>query len=192
MFKKYSLKSSNPSKFYGTAKIHKLSYNDTIDQLPLRPIVSNIGAASYCLSKYLAKLLFPLSQSEYTVEKSKEFIQQLKNVVPLNSNSKLVCFDVSSLLISVTLDFIDVILRQIYREKDIVTNITLNELKKLLLLCTKNVHFSFNGQIYLQKDGIAMGSPLGPLIAGIFMIELENKFITKAVLLYEKLEVLRG
>ena len=55
---------SKPGKLYGTAKIHKLSYNDTIDHLPLRPIVSNIGTASYYLSKYLAKLLSPLSQSE--------------------------------------------------------------------------------------------------------------------------------
>ena len=152
---------SNPGKFYGTAKIHKLSYNDSIDQLPLRPIVSNIGTASYHLSKYLAKLLSPLSQSEYTVKNSKEFIQKFKNVVRLDSNSKLVSFDVSYLLTSVPLGFIiDVILRRIYRNKEIVTNITLNELKELLL-CTKNVHFSFNGQFYLHKDGIAMGSPLG-------------------------------
>ena len=63
---------SNAGKFYGTAKINKwLSYNDTIDQLPLRPIVSNIGTASYHLPKYLAKLLSTLSQSEYTVKISK-------------------------------------------------------------------------------------------------------------------------
>ena len=55
-----------------------------------------------------------------------------------------------------------------------ITNITPNELKELLLLCTKYVHFSFNEQLYLQKDGIAMGSPLGPVIAGIFMIEFER------------------
>ena len=62
---------SDPGKFYGTAKIHNFSYNDTIDQLPLRPIVSNIGTASYHLFRYLAKLLSPLSQSEYTVKSSK-------------------------------------------------------------------------------------------------------------------------
>ena len=90
---------SNPGKFYETAKIHKLSYNDTIDQLPLRPTVSNIGTAFYHLSKYLAKLLSPLSQSEYTVKNSKELIWKFKNVVPLDldSNLKLVSFDVSSL-----------------------------------------------------------------------------------------------
>ena len=64
-------------------------------------------------------------------------------------------------------------------EKEIVTNITLNELKELLLLCTKNVHFSFNGQFYLQIDGIAMGSPLGPVIAGILMVELERSLLPK-------------
>ena len=104
-YSKLYLTGCNAGKFYGTAKIHKLSYNDTIDQLPLRPIVSNIGTASYHLSKYLARLLSWLSQSEYTVTNSKEFIQIFKNVIPLDSNSKLVSFDVSSLFTSVSLDF---------------------------------------------------------------------------------------
>ena len=56
----------NPGKIYGTAKTHKRSYKDTIDQLLLSPIVPNIGTASYDLSKYLAKLLSPLSKSELT------------------------------------------------------------------------------------------------------------------------------
>ena len=65
--------SSAPGKFYGTLKIHKLSPNDTINELPLRPIVSDIGTATYHLSKYLAKLLSPLSESEYIIEKHKVF-----------------------------------------------------------------------------------------------------------------------
>ena len=98
----------------------------------------------------------------------------------MDSNSKLVSFDASSLFTSISLDFtIGVLLRRIYREQEIVTNITLNELKELLLLCTKNVHFSFNGQLYLQKDGIAMGSPLGPVIASIFMVKLEKSLLPK-------------
>ena len=56
---------SAPGKFYGTAKKHKIPVNGTINDLPLRPIISNIGAASYRLAKYLAKLLSPLSTSEY-------------------------------------------------------------------------------------------------------------------------------
>ena len=47
-------------------------------------------------------------------------------------------------------------------------------MRDLLLLCTKNVHFSYNGDIYRQVDGVAMGSPLDPVLAGIFMVELER------------------
>ena len=43
-------------------------------------------------------------------------------------------------------------------------------MKELLLLCTKNVHFTCNGQI----DGVAMGFLLAPLLADIFMKELER------------------
>ena len=46
-------------------------------------------------------------------------------------------------------------------------------MKKLLDLCTKELHFSFNGKIYKQIDGVVMGNPLGPVIANIFMVELE-------------------
>ena len=58
---------SNARKLYGTAKIHKLPESGTVDQLPLRLIVSNIGTASYYLATHLAKILAPLSKSEYTV-----------------------------------------------------------------------------------------------------------------------------
>ena len=106
-----------------------------ITELPLRPIVSNIGTASYFLSKYLAKLLSPLSQSEYTVKNTKEFVQDFKRLYVSKDNYKLVLFDVSSLFTNVPSDYtIDVILRRIYTEREIKTNITKKELKDLLIL----------------------------------------------------------
>ena len=87
-------------------------------------------------------------------------------------------FDVSSLFTNVPLDYtIDVILRKIYREKLIKTKIKKNEMKMLLQLCTKELHFSFNGKMYKQVDGVVMGNPLGPVIANIFMVELENNTV---------------
>ena len=47
----------------------------------------------------------------------------------------------------------------------------------MLILCTKNVHFTFNEEVYKQADGVAMGLPLGPVLADIFMAELENNFV---------------
>ena len=34
--------------------------------------------------------------------------------------------------------------------------------------------FQFDGQLYEQREGVAMGSPLGPLLANVFMCNLEE------------------
>ena len=39
------------------------------------------------------------------------------------------------------------------------------------------MHFSFNGDIYKQKDGVAMGNPLGPVVANIFIVQVESKLV---------------
>ena len=56
-------KLSRPGLFYGTAKLHKLKDNNTIENLRLRPIISNVGTATYKTAKYLATLLSPLTTS---------------------------------------------------------------------------------------------------------------------------------
>ena len=71
---------------------------------------------------------------------------------------------------------IDIILRKVYDEKLIRTEIPKKNLEKLLLLCTQDKPFTFDNKMYVQVDGV-MGSPLGPLFANIFMSELENSII---------------
>ena len=46
-----------------------------------------------------------------------------------------------------------------------------------MYLCRKEVHFIFNDDIYIQNDGVAMGSPSLPLLANIFMTSLEEEVI---------------
>ena len=116
----------------------------------------------------------PLSTSEYTVKSTSDFITHIKGQ-NIPNNFKLISFDVTSLFTNVPLDFtIDVILKRIYDENEVDTNIPKQQMRDLLLLCTKNVHFSYNGDISTQADCVAMGSPLGPVLAGIFMVELER------------------
>ena len=38
---------SSPGKFYGTAKIHKLSKGGKVEKLPIRAVISNIDTATY-------------------------------------------------------------------------------------------------------------------------------------------------
>ena len=92
----------------------------------------------------------------------------------------MVSFDVVGLFTNVPLDHtIKIILKRIYDDNEIKTDIPRTEMKLLLEMCTKNVHFTFNDQLYTQIDGVAMGSPLGPVIAGIFMVELETEQVPK-------------
>ena len=72
------LTGSYPGKFYGNAKVHNLSTNN-IDDLTLRPFVSNIGTATYETAKYLASLLEPLSKSEFTINRPKNSLNTSKN-----------------------------------------------------------------------------------------------------------------
>ena len=68
-------------------------------------------------------------------------------------------------------------MKWVYDDNELRISISRNEMKELLLLCTKKVNFIFNGKIYLQVDGVTMGSPLGPVLADIFMTELEKESI---------------
>ena len=54
--------------------------------------------------------------------------------------------------------------------RKIETIISGKDMKNLLMLCTKNFHFTFGNSIYQQKDGVTLGSLLGPVLAGIFMV----------------------
>src|SRR5678816_4389840 len=42
------------------------------------------------------------------------------------------------------------------------------------LICCTETPFKFQDSFYLQKDGVAMGSPLDPTFADFYMAELEN------------------
>ena len=120
------------------------------------------------------------SVSPATLFRTDKLVNILKNEkVPHDFD--LVSFDVTILFTNVLFEYtIDVILRKVYEEKLIKTDIPKKEIKELLLLCTKIVHFEFNGKTFQQLDGAAMGSPLGSVIAviaEIFMVKLENTLV---------------
>ena len=50
-------------------------------------------------------------------------------------------------------------------------------MRELILLCTKNVYFTFNSETFIKVDGVAIGSPLAPILANIFMAELQRNLI---------------
>ena len=77
VYKKLYPTGSYSGRFYGNAKVHKPSINN-VDDLRLRPIVSNIGTATYEVAKCLASLLASLSKSEFTINNTKEFFKYIQ------------------------------------------------------------------------------------------------------------------
>ena len=101
----------------------------------------------------------PLSESKYTIKDTKYFVEKIKKE-HIPNDHLLVSFDVKSLFINVPLDqTIEIILNIVYKKNEISTDMTKSEMKELLNLCTKSVHFTFDDNIYVQNDGVAMGSP---------------------------------
>ena len=48
------------------------------------------------------------------------------------------------------------------------------DLPRLLQFATRKSHFLFDGKYYDQIDGVAMGSPLDPVLANIFSVILKK------------------
>ena len=53
-------------------------------------------------------------------------------------------------------------------------NLQKDQLTQLLRMASTDQLFQFDGQLYEQCEGVAMGSPLGPLLANVFMCHLEE------------------
>ena len=83
--------------------------------------------------------------------------------------------DVDSLFTNIPLDeTIDICVNQLFENTDTVEGFKKSEPKQLLCLATKESYFIFNGLLYKQIDGVAMGSPLGPSLANAFLSYCEK------------------
>ena len=56
----------------------------------------------------------------------------------------------------------------------VIEYLTNPETSKLVRLCLNSIFFSFKGELYEQTCGVAMGSPLSPIIANLFMETLSK------------------
>ena len=73
---------------------------------------------------------------------------------------------------------IDIIMEKIFSEPNtIFHNFNATDFRKLLELAVLDTAFIFNGYVFKQVDGMAMGSPLGPIFANIFMCKFEEQLL---------------
>ncbi|CAH8587573.1 unnamed protein product [Schistosoma rodhaini] len=153
---------------YGLPKLHKPG-------TPMRPILSMINSPYHKLAKWLKGILDPVCEqlSTHTVIDSFGLLPTLEH---LNiSNSRMCSFDVNSLFTNVPLEETVEFICDFITSHNIRISIPTTYLRDLILLCTKNIKFYFQGKAYMQIDGVAMGSPLGPVLANIFMGMIERQ-----------------
>ena len=164
-------KGSVPARIYGLPKIHKQF--STVP--PFRPVVSSIGTFNYHLARYLGSLLTPILPMEYAAKDTFTFVQELKEVSL--RNKYMVSFDVCSLFTNIPLDETINIAVDLIFEKHQNFPLKRSELFKLFEFATLKTNFLFNGIMYDQIDGVAMGSPLAPILANLFMGSKEKDWI---------------
>ena len=159
---------------YGLPKTRK-------ERLAMRPILSATQTYNCGLAKRLEEKLQPLSYIQYTITDVFEFADGIRQL-QINNGDILVSYDVSSLFTKVPLEETT----QILAEKAFLNNwfnetLHLNlrrmDLVDLLGVSTKDQLFQFNGQRYEQTDGVAMGSPLGPLLANVFIGSIKKTLV---------------
>lgn len=155
---------------YGNVKTHKQGS-------PLRPIISQTPAVTYTLAKRLNDLLAPFTPANYSLKSSQEFIDIIKASQP---SPTMASMDVESLFTNVPVEeTIGMICNKLYRSEDSPFPIPEITLRQLLSACTKEAPFyGPDGSMYVQIDGVAMGSPLGVLFANFYMGTLEEKVFT--------------
>ena len=164
---------SQPAKIYGQPKLHKSFAPESIP--PLRPIVSSISTFNYNLSKYFCNLISPHIPVEYCPQDSFTFTKELKEVSFVNKF--VVSYDVVSLFTNIPLIETINLAVDLIKANNKNIKMTNEQLKQLLIFCTSETHFLFNGEYYQQVDGVAMGSPLAPILANLFMGIKEKEWI---------------
>ena len=160
--------------FYGLPKIHKEGY-------PLRPVISNVGAATRPLAGWLAEIL---SKSLGTfscahLKNNFDFKNKLNEFARENSISSLrmVSFDIKALYTNVPTDEVLRFIESKIDENKIEIPVPKNNFMNLIRLCINNNNFEFENNFYRQKFGIAMGSPLSPVLANLYMEFFESTLL---------------
>ena len=161
-------KGSRLAHLYGLPKTHK-------PRLAMRPILSATGTYNFKLAKWLDEKLKSLSLNKYPLK----FAEKLREK-QMAEGDILVSYDVASLFTNVPVDETIQILADKAFEKEWFNwkyklKLEKFELVELLKLAVKHQLFQIDGKLYEQVDGVAMGSPLGPLMANAFMCSIEEK-----------------
>ena len=95
----------------------------------------------------------------------------------------MVSYDVSALFTSIPVDqALTIIERRLKGETTVKDRfgLTVEQVMALLDICLNTTYFVWDGKVYRQTHGAAMGSPISPIVANLYMEDFEEKAIRTA------------
>ena len=164
-----------PSKFYITAKVHK-------NPVKGRPIVPSMTWLTFHLSEWLANQLNPLlANTEWVLKDSYHLLAALKqlNDTELPNTLRVASADVEALYPNMDINTGIQLIRDFVEELDWETRQKRDFLIKAMEFVLTKGYISFEGEIYQQTNGAAMGSPFIPPYANIYLYQLEKNTVHK-------------
>ena len=145
---------------------------------PLRPTVSSCGSVTYAVAKELTKILKPLVvKSPHNINSTQDFVEQVKNVTLLPEEC-LSSYDVTVLFTTVPVDPALSIIKYLLEKDPTLKERTVMSVGDIVL--PKKHLLSFQDQFYGQNESVAMGSPISPIVANLYMEYFEQKALSTA------------
>ncbi len=168
--------SGNIPQLYGLPKIHKIGV------LKIRPIVANTDIYCDKLLLHLKAILNCLFDSEFAVLNSYDFVERL-DALTITPKDRLASLDVESLYTKVPVDqTLQVVRRRLMKmwssedgkeELAEITSLKPDAFMELLNFVMQDFYFCYAKKLYWQKSGLPMGNRLSPVLANIYMEEME-------------------
>ena len=135
------------------------------------------------MSRSLADLLAHIvGKTKHNITNSKHLASEMACVM-IEQDEMFLSHDVVSLFTNTPIDDTLHIIRKRIEEDSTLklrTQLQMGDVMELLQFVVTTTYCSFRGTIYQQKFGTAMGSPVSPVIANLFMEWREQQAIATA------------
>lgn len=169
--------------FHAIPKVHKTPWT-------LRPIVPSHSWVTSRVSEVVDHLCRPiLAKLPWVVDSSKQVINNLGQI-RIESEDVWICTgDVVAFYTNINADACADILAGAWKKYLPDSKIGKKTISQMVHFVMKNNYFAFQGEMWKQVDGLAMGTSCAPLLANIYAAYFERKHRLvgeKGVLLYNR------
>ena len=162
---------TEPPKLYGLSKVYK-------PPCLLRPIVACRGSIMYGTARWVAHILAHMvGKTPHLLQNSADLVNKLSQI-RVDEDESLISFDVSALFTSVPVEESHTLIHEkLVADPSLADRTALSpeQVTDLLRMCLATTYFKYDGNLYAQIEGAAMGSPVSPIVDNLFMDDYEGK-----------------